>query len=90
MTNSPTTVANYERVLRLRSTTRAEAIAAYQSALADYEAKKQEAIAQIRAKLKNPRWHPFSWIALGIGPPPTHPTAGIRITSNADRSTANG
>lgn len=90
MTNSPLTGANYERMLRLRSTTRAEAIAAYQSALADYEAKKQEAIAQIRAKLKNPNWHPFSWVALGIGPPPTHPLANIRLVSHADRSNENG
>ncbi len=67
------TVDEYEHLIRLRSTTRAQAIAAYQTVLSEYEAAKAAAIAQTRAKLKNPKWHPFSWIALGIGRPPTHP-----------------
>ncbi len=75
----------YERKLAQLSTTREQALGLYAEALAEYEKRKRAAIEKIRAKLKNPNWHPFSWVALGIGPPPTHPTAGIRITSNADR-----
>ncbi len=67
------TLTEYENFIRLKTTTRAEAIAAYEDALSAYEAAKAAAIAQTRAKLGNPRWHPFSWVALGIGRPPTHP-----------------
>ena len=67
------TVDEYEHLIRLRSTTREQAINAYKTVLSEYESRKAEAIAQTRAKLKNPTWHPFSWVALGIGRPPTHP-----------------
>ena len=73
------TVDEYERFVRLRTTTRAQAVDAYKVALADYETRKAAAITRTRAKLKNHRWHPFSWVALGIGKPPTNPaTVGFR------------
>ena len=73
------TVDEYEHLIRLRTTTREQAIAAYKAVLADYETQKVAAIKQVRAKLKNPHWHPFSWVSLNIGRPPTHPlTVGFR------------
>lgn len=73
------TADDYEHFIRLRTTTRAQAVDAYKVALADYETQKVAAIKQIRQKLKKPHWHPFSWVALGIGKPPTNPaTVGFR------------
>ena len=73
------TVDEYERFIRLRTTTRAQAVDAYKVALAAYETQKAAAIKQIRQKLKKPHWHPFSWIVLDIGKPPTNPaTVGFR------------
>ncbi len=75
MTETETTdiLAEYERKLHLRSTTRAEAIELYREALAEYEKRKREATVAIRVKLKNPEWRPRTWVALGIGKPPSHP-----------------
>ena len=67
------TVDEYEHLIRLRTTTRAQAIAAYKTVLGNYETQKVAAIKQVRAKLKKPHWHPFSLGSLNIGRPPTHP-----------------
>jgi len=64
----------YADKLWLRTTTRDEAIAMYKKATAEYEKRKAEATAAIRAKLGNPKWSPRSWVVLDIGKPPENPT----------------
>lgn len=58
---------------------RKSAIEQYQQDLADWEAKRDAAIAAGRAR-HGVAWQPRSLIALGIGPPPVNPCAGVKIT----------